>query len=377
MFVGKLLMKFVVCQEYLDAFSYFDQDMHPVGYDFTEDIEIAGLNQTFLKQILRSVLPDHDPWEWIPPTKDTYTEEDWQDILIILNWLGSEYTEWIRSSLGYKSWFKGYTKQSIERIAKNNCLPILIWRDPMGKEFVRRHWDGKPKMYPAEKEITHMAAEYGRLSILKYCNEKKFRFGGGAMDNAARQGHLEIVKWLHENRSEGCTTWAIDMAAYNGHLEVVKWLHENRTEGCTTDAMDHAAWMGHLEVVKFLHENRTEGCTDFAMDNAAEEGHLEIVKYLHENRTEGCTSKAMDEAAAFGELEIVKFLHENRTEGCTSYAMDRAAGNGHLDVVKWLHENRTEGYTTDAMDRAAREGHLDVVDYLNEFIDEDDDEYEE
>jgi|SRR5215217_1642274 len=57
-----------------------------------------------------------------------------------------------------------------------------------------------------------------------------------------------------------------DWAAYNGHLEVVKWLHENRTEGwCTKDAMDCAARGGHLEIVKWLHENRAETpcCSQF------------------------------------------------------------------------------------------------------------------
>ena len=54
-----------------------------------------------------------------------------------------------------------------------------------------------------------------------------------AMDYAAKNGHLEVVKCLHENRTEGCTKDAMDWAAKNGHLEVVKWLHDNRTEGCT------------------------------------------------------------------------------------------------------------------------------------------------
>jgi len=96
---------------------------------------------------------------------------------------------------------------------------------------------------------------------------------------------------------------------------------------------------GHLEIVKFLHENRTEGCTKWAMNQAAENGHLEVVKFLHENRTEGCTKWAMNEAAENGHLEIVKFLHENRTEGCTEWAMNKAAKNGHLEVVKFLHKN--------------------------------------
>jgi len=32
------------------------------------------------------------------------------------------------------------------------------------------------------------------------------------------------------------------------HLDVVKWLHENRNEGFTTNSMDYAAKNGHLVV---------------------------------------------------------------------------------------------------------------------------------
>jgi hypothetical protein len=35
-------------------------------------------------------------------------------------------------------------------------------------------------------------------------------------------------------------------------LEVVKFLHFNRTEGCTTKAMVWATMNGHLEIVEFL-----------------------------------------------------------------------------------------------------------------------------
>ena len=37
-------------------------------------------------------------------------------------------------------------------------------------------------------------------------------------------------------------------------LEIVKFLQENRTEGCTEDAMKWAASYGHLEIVKFLRD---------------------------------------------------------------------------------------------------------------------------
>jgi hypothetical protein len=35
-------------------------------------------------------------------------------------------------------------------------------------------------------------------------------------------------------------------------MDIIKWLHKNRTEGCTSDAMDWAADNGHLEIVRFL-----------------------------------------------------------------------------------------------------------------------------
>ncbi|EGZ11588.1 hypothetical protein PHYSODRAFT_336109 [Phytophthora sojae] len=138
------------------------------------------------------------------------------------------------------------------------------------------------------------------------------------MDLAARNGHLEMVKWLHYNRSEGCTTKAMDEAARGGHLEVVKWLHEHRTEGCTVGAMDSAAGGGHLEVVKWLHENCTEGCSRDAMTLAAESGHLRVLRWLHENRTGGFTTGATVSPAAVGNFEPALILHGIAQNGLAS-----------------------------------------------------------
>eukprot|EP00122_Pirum_gemmata_P011794 Pgem_evm1s10932 len=100
----------------------------------------------------------------------------------------------------------------------------------------------------------------------------------------------------------------------------------------TYRAMDFAARKGHLDVVKFLHESRNEGMTMDAMDYAAQNGHLAIIKFLHFNRSEGCTKYCLDSAARSGRLEIVKFLDQNRKEGCTTFAMDQASNNGHLAI---------------------------------------------
>ncbi|KAF4139224.1 Ankyrin repeats domain-containing protein [Phytophthora infestans] len=186
-----------------------------------------------------------------------------------------------------------------------------------------------------------------------------------AMNGAAANGHLEVIQWLHCNRSEGCSVLAIDAAAGGGHLEVVKWLIEHRKEGYSTAAMDGAARNGHLEMVQWLNANTDAGCTTKAMDQAATKGHINVVKWLHETRKEGCTAAAMDGAAANGYLDVVKYLHRNRTEGCTAAAMDNAAHGGYLRVVEWLHCQREEGCTSAAIDNAAESGHFEVFLFLH------------
>lgn len=235
-----------------------------------------------------------------------------------------------------------------------------------------------------------LAAANGHLAVVKFLYERRVFGTTDAIDEAALNGHADVVEFLlaHHHKPandpslgrvvaatpaqasygrEGCTSDAMCNAALNGHLDIVRMLDANGAR-CRPEAMDCAAAQGHLDVVAYLDENRTEGCTVDAMDDAASRGHLDVVVYLDTHRREGCTTKAMDYAADAGHLEIVSYLHRNRREGCTTWAMDGAAGEGHLDVVKFLHENRRVGCTTDAIDMAAAAGFIDVVVYLCERV---------
>lgn len=69
------------------------------------------------------------------------------------------------------------------------------------------------------------------------------------MDGAAGRGHLQVVEWLHDNRSEGCTTRAQD----DTHsMEVLKWLLGHRSEECTVSMMAAAASRGDFEMLMYL-----------------------------------------------------------------------------------------------------------------------------
>ncbi|EGG22289.1 hypothetical protein DFA_04407 [Cavenderia fasciculata] len=205
------------------------------------------------------------------------------------------------------------------------------------------------------------AARYGHLNILKFLHLN--RTEGCSMDNilynAASNGHLDIVKFLYKHRTEEYSCYAMDLASRNGYIDVVKYLYEHKTEGAT-NALDWAAECGNIDVVKYLHEQRSEDATTYAMEIASREGFIDIVKYLHEHRTEGATTRAMDWAAECGRMEVVKYLHFNCTEGATTDAMDMAAKNGHIEVVKFLFENRSEGCSESAMDYPARNGDIEL-----------------
>ncbi|OQR94206.1 hypothetical protein ACHHYP_01620 [Achlya hypogyna] len=183
------------------------------------------------------------------------------------------------------------------------------------------------------------------------------------LNDAAGIGDLRLVELLHA-AGEACTSAAMDLAAANGHIDVVCFLHEKRTEGCTAAAMDGAAGGGHLAVVAFLHTHRSEGCTTAAMDEAAANGHLEVVRFLAEHRSEGAVD-ALDLASAGGYLDVVKYLHSLGSISCTTAALDGAASNGHTDVVHFLLEHRAEGGSRDAVVQMALEArHMIIVDEL-------------
>eukprot|EP01133_Synstelium_polycarpum_P016672 gene16672-19813_t len=78
------------------------------------------------------------------------------------------------------------------------------------------------------------------------------------MDRAAAHGHLAVVQYLHEQRTEGCTPNAMNLAAGSGHLDVVMFLHQHRSEGCTFRAFIEAAWYDCEPVCHFLSDVRCQ-----------------------------------------------------------------------------------------------------------------------
>ncbi|ETK73610.1 hypothetical protein F441_19902 [Phytophthora nicotianae CJ01A1] len=217
-----------------------------------------------------------------------------------------------------------------------------------------------------------LAAEGGHLAVMKYLHEQGYsdNFKDAAV-LAVRNNHLDTLKWLLDTHDFHTYGFMVEEAARHRRISILQFFHHNISSGDREflppfrHAIDVAATNGHLDTVKWLHETRSDGCTSLAMNSAAGNGHLDVVKWLHANRTEGCTTRAMDRAAGNGHLEMVEWLHRNRSEGCTTNAMDLAAANGYLKVVKWLYVNRSEGCTVKAFEKAMQNNHLRVAWWLH------------
>ncbi|EGG22049.1 hypothetical protein DFA_01938 [Cavenderia fasciculata] len=284
---------------------------------------------------------------------------------------------------------EGTTKRAVVEASLNGHLSILKWLIEIRKENNYSH-----------NNALFNAARYGHLDVVKYLHGIGLTgITTSPMDYACENNHLDIVKFLRENRTEGCSDLSIDWAAENGHAEMVEYLLTNKLverfskESCliaatrghykviqllhqyqstcnlvdfnpfTPKVLDKAAKNGHLNIVQYLIEHRKEGGTSKAIDSSSKAGHYEIVKYLID-KSFPCTFKASRMASFNGHLSIIELLHENG-KPFTKEAMDSAASKGRLDILLFLHNNRTEGCSKDALDKSSKNGHFDIVKFLH------------
>ncbi|OQR95931.1 hypothetical protein THRCLA_07452 [Thraustotheca clavata] len=100
---------------------------------------------------------------------------------------------------------------------------------------------------------------------------------------AVLHNRLDALEYFNSSSIVAADAWTpelMDLAAAHGKLDLVKFFHYKRKEGCTSAAMNLAAGFGHLDIVVFLNENRQEGCTDAALEKAMTRRNKGVVEYL-------------------------------------------------------------------------------------------------
>ena len=130
-------------------------------------------------------------------------------------------------------------------------------------------------------------------------------------------------------------------AAENGHLECLKYLHEEVKVPWAPETAYQAAGNGHLHILEYLVDRKYFKYNVHACTFAAREGQLDCLKYLHEVVKAPWDSRAVEEAHRY-----------NRK--CLQYLLD----NDCPLPFGWYYENG-ELYITEEEEEEEEEGDLD------------------
>jgi hypothetical protein len=174
---------------------------------------------------------------------------------------------WENSS-SWQGWYGN--RRFCWKVAETNKLELLKW----AREEKKCEWDGG---------TINTAAHHGNLEMLKYCIAKECPIVWRACMNAARNGHLECLKYLHEEAKASWDSRTASYAAENGHLHILKYLVEREYKYYNPDVCRSAAEQGHLDCLKFLHETAKAPWDSDAVRSAYYKNQSECLQYLLDN----------------------------------------------------------------------------------------------
>ena len=157
---------------------------------------------------------------------------------------------------------------------------LMVWAEAEKRVPPRRSIILCPAPRLCLRGVCSLAARGGHLEVLKLLHNTGCSLGWSTSCSAAEGGHLAILKWLH---SIGCPLAESTCAAARaGYLEVLKWLHNN---GCPWDE-DTCSWAaegGHLAMLQWARERHCPWSKVDVRSYAADGRHREVVRWMNEH----------------------------------------------------------------------------------------------
>ncbi|OQR89655.1 ankyrin repeat protein L63-like [Achlya hypogyna] len=165
---------------------------------------------------------------------------------------------------------------------------------------------------PKLRIIMRAAVGSGQLGVVEQLLRADVALPDDAFQLACESGHLPVVEFLYERGlggSDASPKHIVYRTTLRGHLPVLRFLHARSFDGFDKFALLHAVELGHLGVVQFLHEIRTEKMYGLVYD-AVPGGHLDVVKFLHRNGYSHDIKGVLSYALTQGQEDIARFLRE-------------------------------------------------------------------
>jgi ankyrin repeat protein len=130
---------------------------------------------------------------------------------------------------------------------------------------------------------------------------------------AISNGHIDTVKYLHQNGWNIKNSNYAREAAYRGYVNILKYLYHYDKKLLNYEPHLRAGDAGQLEVLKYLHELGAdlEINDNYIINISARRGELAIVKYLIEEikinvNIDKLISKAMNPSTTLEYLQQIK-----------------------------------------------------------------------
>lgn len=215
---------------------------------------------------------------------------------------------------------------------------------------------------PYDEEMMNNAAKYGHLDLaIEMYNEVMKPFHSSTMTDAVRHG-IEIVNFLIDKLDGPINERAINNAADNGHLDVIKLLVE-RGVAIPDEAIENAAMSGDLNVVIYLIDQAqfSEEALVSAMNLSISGSHHNIVEYLYKLGV-GVSDRDIDTVIINDSLDMLMLIVDLGVELYNGILNDAALG-GHFEITNYLLSIGMKG-TDDLVDGVLMNGHIDVAELL-------------
>lgn len=153
-----------------------------------------------------------------------------------------------------------------------------------------------------------------------------------------------IVRWCLGAAPGMVVNGALRAAIIGGQLAAVRLLHPKVTKFTIAFAEDHlldlAASRGHVDVLRWLHENRrspTAQCSLLASANAAKAGHIDSLQWIHATYPEQLSLSTLDNAAVHDHHHIVEWFIQEQIPVNVTRTMLACAMHNKTDTLLWLH----------------------------------------
>ncbi|GFH53376.1 hypothetical protein CTEN210_09852 [Chaetoceros tenuissimus] len=206
---------------------------------------------------------------------------------------------------------------------------------------------------------------------------------GSVIDNSAQHGHINILKWLFNDISNGKRRDSIVKrksesmflaASESGHLDIIKWGKDiaklESYEFCKYGAFCNALKGGHISLVRW-YRGQDVPFDEYTLPLAAESRKIALLEYLLEYECPNdnpltCASVFSSESEKYQEsLHVLQWLREQHNTPWDESTCYKAAETGNIDALKWARENGCP-WDEGTLCAAAKMGHFHIVNYCLE-----------